>query len=149
MTDERATRDTQPAAGAGFSPTQWSVVLEARRGSAARGPALEKLCSAYWLPIYSYLRRRGHSVQDSEDLTQGFFAYLLDSDFLERGDPAKGRFRGYLIGALRHFLGSHYERQNAQKRGGGAHFLEWDKLDPERELSALGALPMCRRSTST
>jgi RNA polymerase sigma-70 factor (ECF subfamily) len=138
MTDERATPDTPAAGGARFSPTQWSVVLEARQGSAARGPALEKLCAAYWLPIYSYLRRRGHSVQDSEDLTQGFFAYLLDSDFLERPDPAKGRFRGYLIGALKHFLGSHFERENAKKRGGGAQFIEWEKLDPERELNALG-----------
>jgi RNA polymerase sigma-70 factor (ECF subfamily) len=96
------------------------------------------LCATYWLPIYSYLRRRGHSVEDTEDLTQGFFAYLLHSDFLDRPDPAKGRFRGYLIGALKHYLSSHFERENAKKRGGGARFLNWDSLDAEREFSALG-----------
>jgi RNA polymerase sigma-70 factor (ECF subfamily) len=137
MTAERVAPDPQPQAGAVFSPTQWSVILGARRDSAGRGPALEKLCATYWLPIYSYLRRRGHSAQDSEDLTQGFFAYLLESDFLDRPDPAKGRFRGYLVGALKHFLSSHFERENAKKRGGGAQFLDWAHLEAEREFGAL------------
>lgn len=137
MTEERAAQDHPQGAGAHFSPTQWSVVLEARRDAARRGPALEKLCATYWLPIYSYLRRRGNAAQDAEDLTQSFFAYLLESDFLDRPDPAKGRFRGYLIGALRHFLGGHFERENAQKRGGGARFLDWDSIDAEREFSAV------------
>lgn len=137
MTEERAAADPPAAAGALFSPTQWSVVLEARRDSVGRGPALQKLCTTYWLPIYSYLRRRGHSVPDAEDLTQGFFAYVLGSDFLDRPDPAKGRFRGYLIGALKHYLSSHFEKENAQKRGGGAKFLDWNQLDAEREFSAL------------
>ena len=113
-------------------------MLEARRDSLTRGPALEKLCSTYWLPIYSYLRRRGHSAHDCEDLTQSFFAYLMESDFLDRPDPAKGRFRGYLVGALKHFLGKHFEKENAQKRGGGAHFLDWSLIDAEREFSSLG-----------
>jgi DNA-directed RNA polymerase specialized sigma24 family protein len=121
-----------------FSPTHWSVVLEARSGASGRGPALEKLCSTYWLPIYGYIRRRGHTAQDSEDLTQGFFAYLLESDFLDRPDPAKGRFRGYLIGALKHYMSSHFEKANAQKRGGGAQFLDWNNLDAEREFGSLG-----------
>jgi RNA polymerase sigma-70 factor (ECF subfamily) len=128
---------TEPAAGAQFSPTRWSVILGARTDSLERGPALEKLCGTYWLPIYSYLRRRGNSPQDAEDLTQSFFAYLLESDFLDRPDPAKGRFRGYLIGALRHFLGSHFEREKAQKRGGGARFLDWEHLDAEREFASM------------
>jgi len=136
MTDDGPVQDKAPA-GALFAPTQWSVVLEARSSAAGRGPALERLCSTYWLPIYSYLRRRGHSAQDSEDLTQGFFAYLLGSDFLDRPDPTKGRFRGYLIGALKHYLSGHFERENAQKRGGGAKLLNWDNLDAEREFSAV------------
>ena len=125
-----------PTADGVFSDTQWSVVLGTRRDSADRPGALQQLCSAYWLPIYSYLRRRGHAPADAEDLTQGFFAYLLDGDFLERPDPAKGRFRGYLVGALRHFLGSHFEREHAQKRGGGAQFVDLAALHAEREFTA-------------
>ena len=119
----------------GFASTEWSVVLGARREGAQRRPALEKLCAAYWLPIYGYLRRRGHSAADAEDLTQGFFVYLIEGDFLDRPDPAKGRFRGYLIGALRHFLGAHFERAGAQKRGGGVRFIDWGGLDAEREFA--------------
>src|SRR5437763_4633676 len=121
----------------GFATTPWSVVLAARRDSAHRREALERLCSAYWLPLYGYLRRRGHSAPDAEDLTQGFFVYLIESDFLERPDPAKGRFRGYLIGALRHFLGTHFERASAQKRGGGAQFIDWTSLDAEHEFASI------------
>ncbi len=125
------------APGATFSPTPWSVVLRARSDSLDRPAALEKLCTAYWLPIYGYLRRRGRAPADAEDLTQGFFAYLLDSDFLDRPDPAKGRFRGYLLGALRHFLSDHFERTSAQKRGGQVRFVEWTTPDAERQFVAL------------
>jgi RNA polymerase sigma-70 factor (ECF subfamily) len=124
-------------AGVVFASTEWSLVLETRRDSERRTAALEKLCAAYWLPIYGYLRRRGHSPADAEDLTQMFFAYLLESDFLERPDPAKGRFRGYLVGALRHFLAQHFDRVSAQKRGGGAKFIEWATGDAEREFAAI------------
>ncbi len=124
-------------AHAAFSPTPWSVVLEARRDSTQRRAALEQLCTAYWLPIYGYLRRRNHGPADAEDLTQAFFAHLLEGDFLERTDPAKGRFRGYLVGALRHFLGHHFEKENARKRGGGAIHIDWAHLDAEKEFAAL------------
>jgi len=125
-----------PHAGSAFASTQWSIVLTAREDSAGGRAALEQLCTAYRLPIYGYLRRRGYAPADAEDLTQSFFAYLLDGDFLERPDPAKGRFRGYLVGALRHFLSSHFERVGAQKRGGGAQFIDWTALDAEREFAA-------------
>jgi RNA polymerase sigma factor (sigma-70 family) len=123
--------------GRAFASTQWSVVLGARSDSAHRRDALERLCGAYWLPIYSHLRRRGHSPDDSQDLTQSFLAYLISSDFLDRPDPEKGRFRGYLIGALRHFLSHHYDREHAQKRGGGVTFSEWTTLDPESQFAAI------------
>lgn len=139
MPEDRTDSNEPPTGGALFAPTQWSVVLGARSDSATRGPALERLCSTYWLPVYGYLRRRGHSGTDSEDLTQGFFAYLLASDFLERPDAAKGRFRGYLIGALKHFLSGHFERQSAQKRGGGVQFIDWSGIDAEREFGSLGS----------
>ncbi len=121
---------------AGFDSTQWSVVLGARRDASDRPAALQRLCAAYWLPLYSYLRRRGHAPADAEDLTQSFFVYLLDSDFLDRPDPAKGRFRGYLVGALKFFLSHHFERTAAQKRGGGVQFVDWSTLDAEREFAA-------------
>lgn len=139
MTDN-APRPTPPPdteAGAPFAPTQWSVILQARRDSTNRRSALEQLCASYWLPIYGYLRRRGHSPADAEDLTQNFFIYLLDGDFLDRPDPAKGRFRGYLVGALRHFLSEHFERASAQKRGGRAQFIDWASVDAERELATV------------
>ena len=126
-----------PSAHAAFAPTPWSVILEARGDSTHQRAALEELCSAYWLPIYGYLRRRNHAPADAEDLTQAFFVHLLKSDFLERSDPAKGRFRGYLVGALRHFLGSHFEREHALKRGGGATHIDWAHPDAEREFAAL------------
>lgn len=134
----RSPTDSLTAGGGVFAPTQWSVILATRRDSTDRPAALQRLCAAYWLPIYGYLRRRGHPPADAEDLTQSFFAYLLDGDFLERPDPARGRFRGYLVGALRHFLSSHFEREHAQKRGGGAaRFVEWETLDAEREFAAI------------
>jgi RNA polymerase sigma factor (sigma-70 family) len=112
------------------------MVLGARRDAIDRPAALQRLCTAYWLPLYSYLRRRGYAPADAEDLTQGFFVFLLESDFLDRPDPAKGRFRGYLIGALKHFLAQHFERANAQKRGGDAQFVNWATLDAESEFAA-------------
>ena len=120
-----------------FASTQWSVVLESRRDSPNRREALEQLCRAYWLPIYGYLRRRGQSAADAEDLTQGFFAFLLESDVLERPDPAKGRFRGYLIGSLKHFLANQYRRANTQKRGGDAQFIDWATIDAERKFGEI------------
>jgi RNA polymerase sigma factor (sigma-70 family) len=123
--------------GAVFAPTQWSMILETRSDSQNRRGALEQLCSAYWLPVYGYLRRRQLSPADSEDLTQGFFVYLMEGDFLDRPDPAKGRFRGYLVGALKHFLGAHFEHAGALKRGGGQRFIDWTGLDLEKEFAAI------------
>lgn len=123
-------------AGNLFASTQWSIVLVAREDSAGGRQALERLCSAYRQPIYSYLRRHGYAPADAEDLTQSFFACVLGSDFLERPDPAKGRFRGYLVGALRHFLSDHHAQAAAQKRGGKIQFVEWNTLEAEREFAA-------------
>jgi len=124
-------------AGAKFDSTDWSMVLHARVDSARRQSALEKLCAAYWLPLYGYLRRQGNGPADAEDLTQAFLAYLISSDFLDRPSPEKGRFRGYLIGALKHFLSHHFERHQALKRGGGVRFIEWAALDAESEFAAV------------
>lgn len=123
--------------GVPFHSTQWSVVIEARAGSHDREAALATLCRSYWLPVYGYLRRRGHSPADAEDLTQDFFVFLLESDFLDRPDPCKGRFRGYLVGVLRHFVSGQRERARAQKRGGTASFIDWDTINAEGEFAAL------------
>lgn len=127
-----------PRAPEQFGSTQWSVVLASARDTAEGRRALEQLCRTYWLPIYGYLRRRGQAPADAEDLTQGFFAYVLEGDFLQRPDPARGRFRGYLIGALRHFLARHFEQAGAAKGGGGAQWVDWSERDAEAELARLG-----------
>ena len=80
--------------------------------------ALAELCRAYWRPLYAFVRRRGYAPQDAEDLTQEFFARLLEKRYLSRADPAKGRFRSFLLSAIKYFLADEYDRQQAQKRGG-------------------------------
>ena len=125
--------------GGTVEDTQWPMVLGARRDGPERARALEELCTSYWRPIYCFLRRRGNSSHDSEDLTQGFFVHITGGDFLDRPDPSKGRFRGFLLSALRQYLGSHFERENARKRGGGARFIAWDSADAEAEYGSLEA----------
>jgi RNA polymerase sigma-70 factor (ECF subfamily) len=112
--------DSAPTGGAGFALTHWSVVLAAGRDDSVRAhDALEKLCRAYWFPIYAFVRRRGHSPHDAQDLTQEFFARLLEKNYLAGVDRAKGRFRSFLLGAVKHFLANEWDKARAQKRGGG------------------------------
>jgi RNA polymerase sigma factor (sigma-70 family) len=103
-----------------FATTHWSVVLDAAQetGESTNG-ALEVLCRAYWYPIYAYVRRLGHSPHDAQDLTQSFFAYVLEKRLIARAQPEAGRFRSFLLGSLRNFLANEWRRQTAQKRGGG------------------------------
>src|SRR5262245_6822579 len=94
-----------------FSTTHWSVVLSAgQAGSLQASEALEKLCRAYWRPLYSYIRHRGHAPEEAQDLTQAFFTRLLGKNFWARADPHKGRFRSFLLTALRHFLADEKDR---------------------------------------
>jgi DNA-directed RNA polymerase specialized sigma24 family protein len=133
---ERESPCTEP--GVAFAPTPWTTVLAARSDSATRRAALERLCRVYWPPVYHYIRRRGATPHDAEDLTQGFFGAVLSSDFLDRPDPAKGRFRGYLVGALTRFLADEHERATAQKRGGGAAHIDWESAAAEQRFAELG-----------
>lgn len=107
-----------------FATTRWSVVLSAREGeSDAAAEALEVLCRTYWYPLYAYVRRRGHSPEDAQDLTQEFFFRLLDRRWLSQVDRHKGRFRSFLLVAMNHFLANEWDRSQAAKRGGGVpHF---------------------------
>jgi RNA polymerase sigma-70 factor (ECF subfamily) len=93
--------------------------------------ALEKLCRAYWYPLYAFVRGRGYSAEDAQDLTQAFFARIIETSGLASADKQRGRFRSYLLGAMKHFLANDWNRGKALKRGGQVQFMEWDTLDPE------------------
>jgi RNA polymerase sigma-70 factor (ECF subfamily) len=107
--------------------TQWSQVLAARDGSSTEAHrALEELCVAYWQPLYAFLRRLGCDPEEARDLTQAYFAELLEKDFLADVDADKGRFRSFLFTSMRHFLFHERDRSKALKRGGGTTVLSLD-----------------------
>jgi DNA-directed RNA polymerase specialized sigma24 family protein len=112
--------DGLPQGDRAFHTTHWSVVLAAREqdGTVARN-ALGSLCSTYWYPLYAFVRNRGLSPHDAEDLTQEFFCRLLQRNFLVNVSPANGKFRSFLLACLKHFLANEWERAHAQRRGGG------------------------------
>lgn len=120
-------------ASSGFATTQWSLVRAANDDSAgtARG-ALEALCRRYWYPLYAYARRRGFQPSHAEDLTQGFFAQLLERRDLAKVDPARGRFRSFLLTAFQHFLLNQQEHGRALKRGGDRLALSLEMGDAEQ-----------------
>jgi RNA polymerase sigma-70 factor (ECF subfamily) len=121
----------RPLAGP-FQTTHWSLVLAARaRASPAARGALADLCAAYWYPLYAFVRRRGHDPDRAADLTQEFFAALLEKDYLRPVDRAKGRFRSFLLAACTHFLANQRDRAAARKRGGGRPPVSIDVRDAE------------------
>ncbi len=119
--------------GDGFLTTRWSLVARATSpaepGSRA---ALEDLCRAYWWPLYAYLRRRGTNGERAADLVQGLFADLLEKGRLAQADPERGRFRGWLLAALKFHVSHEMERERAEKRGGGAPLVALDPDDADR-----------------
>ena len=115
-----------------FTTTHWSVVLaSAQRDSPQAAVALEQLCRTYWYPLYAFVRRQGHSPHDAEDLLQGFFARFLEKNYLNDVDRSKGRFRSFLLAALKHFLAGEWDKAHAAKRGGQAQFLSLDSESAE------------------
>ena len=102
-----------------FAPTRWTLVLCARGDSSEARAALSELCEAYWTPIFRFLCREGRDEDDARELTQEFFAQLLAKRGLETAEPSRGRFRSFLLGALKHFLSHVREKERAAKRGGG------------------------------
>src|SRR5581483_11121631 len=104
--------------GSSFPDTRWTMIIAAGKETPARDQALNVLCETYWYPVYAYIRRKGHSVDEASDLTQEFFTRLLTGVFLERADPEKGRFRGFLLNAVRFFLSDERDRATALRRGG-------------------------------
>ena len=129
-------RQPESIAGAGdgaFAATHWSLVFRAADfGSDARAAAaLEELCRAYWYPLYVFARRSGCDAEAAQDVTQEFFVDLLQSDLLLRADPARGRFRSYLIGTMKHHLTDRHRSANARRRGGGREIFSLDAATPE------------------
>jgi len=122
-------RSREPAL---FVTTHWSAVLAAGQdeSAVARG-ALEELARTYWYPLYVYTRRRGYDVEEAKDLTQEFFARLIAKNYLGDVVQGKGRFRYFLLAALKHFLSDEWDKATAQKRGGGQSLLSLDALDAE------------------
>ncbi len=123
-----------------FVTTRWSVVLAAQdRAAPASAAALETLCGAYWYPLYALVRRQGHSPHDAQDLTQEFFARLLQKDYLRAAAREKGRLRTFLAVALKRFLANEWDRLRAQKRGGGVPLISFDATTAEQRYQQEGA----------
>jgi RNA polymerase sigma-70 factor (ECF subfamily) len=118
-----------------FQTTHWSVVLAA--GEPGGGEALAELCESYWHPLYAFARRKGNDPEVARDLTQGFFAMLLEKNWVADADPDRGRFRAFLLTAFRRYVGHERERGRAKKRGGGRRQLSLDFEDGERRYTLM------------
>jgi RNA polymerase sigma-70 factor (ECF subfamily) len=143
-----------------FVTTRWTVVLQAGRKSSPHSDrALSELCQQYWYPLYAYVRRRVNSREDAEDLTQGFFARFLEKNYLEGLAAERGKFRAFLLAALKHFLANERDKAGRQKRGGGSYALslDWqhaderfhfeppDRATPDRQFDREWALALLER----
>ncbi len=125
-----------------FATTHWTIVCEAARGGDAGAvAALGGLFETYWPPLYRYVRRLGRTAPDAEDLVQGFFAHLLEKDGLRLADRERGRFRAFLLGALKHYMANEWQRAHRQKRGGFVPHLSIDWRSAEAGLGLEPADP--------
>src|SRR6185436_11773712 len=126
MTHHHPTSEAPVKAGE-FKTTHWSVVLGAgATPSLAADQALDKLCRTYWYPLYAFIRRRGYDAADAEDLTQGFFANLIEKRILKLVVPEKGKFRSFLLASVKNFLANDWDRKHRIKRGGKHSIVSWD-----------------------
>ncbi len=125
---------TTPANPGWFATTHWSLVVSAGRDSdpARSRAAMQTLCENYWQPLYSYVRRRGHSPDDAQDLTQEFFTRLLENNRFARADQSRGKFRSFLLSSLKNFLSDEWDKAHAKKRGGGIQPCSLQFDDGER-----------------
>ena len=128
--------------GAAFTTTHWSVVLEAQGESPAAQEALEKLCRTYWRPIFAFLRRQGVGPTEAEDLTQGFFAQLLERKSFDAVRKEKGRLRSYLLGALKYFVVDEQRRAMAIKRGKGQRLIPLEVFHADDRIEMEPADPV-------
>ena len=119
-----------------FVTTHWSVVLASRRNDSTQArAALEKLCQTYWYPLYAFVRRLGQNSHDAQDLVQGFFERCLEKNYLAAADRAKGRFRSFLLLALKRFLANEWDKARSRKRGGGHMPVALDALSAEERYA--------------
>ncbi|HSI61559.1 MAG TPA: sigma-70 family RNA polymerase sigma factor [Candidatus Saccharimonadia bacterium] len=147
-----------------FLTTRWSLVVAARDAEApGSDAALEHLCRSYWYPLYAYVRRQGHSPEDAQDLTQEFFARLLQKQWMHAAEPSRGRFRSFLLVALKRFLLNEWDRARTLKRGGAVQHVALDADDaeerflkepslaatPERQFERRWALTLLDRAMAT
>jgi RNA polymerase sigma-70 factor (ECF subfamily) len=123
---------SESASAGRFATTHWSVIAAAQDPASPQArEALALLCTSYWYPLYAYIRRHGYAADQAQDLTQGFFTGLLERNTFAVVDPAKGKFRSFLLTACKHYLGHERQKANAQKRGGGRKVLSLDFADAE------------------
>jgi len=135
MSRGKPINSTPPGAGR-FATTHWRMVLTAGHSSSARHePALSELCQTYWFPLYAYLRRRGYDAHEAADYTQAFFAQMLDKDYLKKVKPKPGKFRSFLLTALKNFVANERARASAKKRGGGRAVLSLDFENAESQYA--------------
>lgn len=133
MRNQESADDPVPQPAWRFASTRWSIVAAAgRRESPEASAALAVLCRTYWYPLYAYARRRLAQVDDAQDLTQEFFARMLEKDYLQAADPQRGKFRSFLLTAFQRFLAKEHARAGAQKRGGQHRVLSLDMQEGER-----------------
>jgi RNA polymerase sigma factor (sigma-70 family) len=129
-------KKSSSAGASRFATTHWTVVLTAGSPESSRyQQALETLCQTYWFPLYAYLRRQGHDAHQAEDYVQAFFAKLLEKHGLRLADPKRGKFRSFLLAALKHFLANELDRVRAQKRGGNLKVLSLSSQDAETQYA--------------
>jgi RNA polymerase sigma factor (sigma-70 family) len=117
-----------------FVTTRWSLVIAAGSESSVRDDAVARLCEAYWYPLYGHLRSRGYDAADAEDLVQAFFLRVLQKGALRQADPARGRFRSFMVSSLKHFASNERDRALSGKRGGHTPVLSLDVAAAERRL---------------
>ncbi len=122
-------RVTPPSSSGAFPRTHWSIVVAAGQATDTKSrEALSRLCETYWTPLYGYVRRRGHGVDDAHDLTQEFFLRLLERNLVARADKSKGRFRSFIFTVLKRFLADEWDKEKSQKRGGDVHLESLSQL---------------------
>ena len=125
-----------------FRTTHWSIVLSAKGDSTGAHESLAKLCQTYWYPLYAFVRRQGMSEHDAQDLTQEFFARLLEKGWLDGVERERGRFRSWLLASMKHFLANEWDRANRLKRGGGQTVLSLDAETAEARYALEPADPV-------
>lgn len=135
---------SESSADSHFHTTLWTVVIHAGQDDSQAREAMARLCQMYWYPLYAFVRRRGYQPPDAQDLTQAFFARLLDKHSLDQVDQSKGKFRSFLLGSLKNFLANEWDKGRTQKRGGEQSIISldhdaaesWYGLEPSHTLDA-------------